>query len=384
MADTTLSEQLHSELDGLLQIGYPDDAAQRRMLLRSWLVHESRAAGLKSGDAASAEQWQSITARCRYYAAQELLVQHAARQRGLDGDEREDLLIYLQDQLLRDDFKRLRQYSAERGAALRTWLGHVLKNITLDFLRQRQRLNKQLIRGMEVDGSGDVLVGGEAVVQPEATEPSAAEHYSQFELQQLLQDLFADSEASTATADGARDRLRVALSLQASERLFLKMVYVSGLNPEEAGERLSLSKNAAYGLQRRLLDRIASACKTVGLYADLQELADGGEVNVAVEMNGQIRRLPPSRLRHFSKSSARSCQVWLIQNGEPEQHEVNEAFGSVHRRLYASCSLVQSAESIVDEHLLALHGSDAELHDMTQRFAVNSRYIRPLRALLQG
>jgi RNA polymerase sigma factor (sigma-70 family) len=87
---------------------------------------------LGATDPASRElAWQ------RFVAGYSDLILSAARSLGGDEDACMDRYAFVLDQLKRDDCRRLRNYSGDRGARFTTWLVVVVRRLSLDEYRQR-------------------------------------------------------------------------------------------------------------------------------------------------------------------------------------------------------------------------------------------------------
>ena len=120
--------------------------------------------------------------------------------------------------VLKDDFKKLRQFRGDRGCSLASWLRVVAARLTIDFLRQ------QGLRTVEVPDS-----------LPSA-EPDPP-------------DSLMDNEQAA--------RLSQALEkLSPRDRLFLEFYYRKGLSPEEIAAILKVSVSAAYTHKSRILAKL--------------------------------------------------------------------------------------------------------------------------------
>lgn len=375
---------LMEQLDVLLAIGYPDDPEARQQMALAWLKQECRNTGAQSFEEVSAVQWEAIAARCRYYAAQEFLSMQCALQRSLSANRREDLLLYLQDQLMRHNFSRLQQYDADKGASLKTWLGHVVANLIRDFFRKINHQKTVVVSEVSGD-SGEWPEFEDEVVG----EGSAPEQQAEADgLEDILSLLFSTDEAETNHSGlSLRVKLAKELSLTAEEQLFLKLIYVSDLNPEDAGLKLGLSKHAAYGKHRRLLEKVAEACKAAGVYQELQSLISYGEPRLEVEANKQKFLLEPKHIRHIQKDGLHQSRVTCLLPADATltTTQAHKSFGDIHRYFYAYASLIQDKESVVDEHVEELKERPAAVvvSDLPEPLAVNSRYVRVIKRVLR-
>lgn len=104
-------------------------------------------------------------------------------------------------------------------------------------------------------------------------------------LLKAVAELLMPEDAAAGAALAADDRLPVAalrrlrdtLTFAPEERLLLRLVYREGLPATEAGRRLGLNPHQTHGRLRRLLERIRSALRAVGLDRALAELLENAE-----------------------------------------------------------------------------------------------------------
>ena len=130
----------------------------------------------------------------------------------------EDLFQEFFLSILREDFRKLRQFWGDRGCSLASWLSFLAARLTIDFFRNQRPPTVEV---------PDSLPS----VQPD---PS---------------DSLMDTEQAS--------RLSQALEgLPPRDRLFLELYYRKGLSPEEIAAILKVSVSAVYTQKSRILAKL--------------------------------------------------------------------------------------------------------------------------------
>lgn len=145
------------------------------------------------------------------------------------GEDLDDLVGDVWVTLLRDDLRKLRQYDAERGFRIASFIGLVATNTTIDHLRSRQ---------------------------VEATP-----------LDQVMEDYA--SLAQAAPRDTVEDReqaelARTALSrLSTDERAFVYEVFHAERSPEELARTLGVTTNTIYSRKFKIREKLQRIVATL-------------------------------------------------------------------------------------------------------------------------
>ena len=128
--------------------------------------------------------------------------------------------------ILKDDFKKLRQFRGDRGCSLASWLRVVASRLTIDYLRgQKQR---------------DV----EATENLSAEQPDPPDSLLNYEQEALL------SKALEA--------------LSPRERILIDLVYRQSLSPEDVASILKISVGALYTQKSRVLYKLQETLRKTG------------------------------------------------------------------------------------------------------------------------
>lgn len=139
----------------------------------------------------------------------------------------EDLFQDFFVSVLRDDFKKLREFRGERGCTLASWLRMVATRLTIDFLRKTKNYTVGAIEPAPVnaaDPSGELI---------------------RKEKEKLMAQLIR--------------------TLPAADRLLIDLSFREELAPEDIAVILGTSINAVYTRKSRILAKLKEAIKQVEL-----------------------------------------------------------------------------------------------------------------------
>jgi len=140
-------------------------------------------------------------------------------------DQVEDLFQEFFLSILRDDFKKLRQFKGERRCSLASWIRVIAARLTIDFLRKQESSKVEVTNNIPLEGSDPPL----AVTQREEEE-------------MLLQTL---------------------QSLSPRDRIFIDLCFRQGLPPDDIAAILKISVNAVYTQKSRILDKLRETLKKI-------------------------------------------------------------------------------------------------------------------------
>ena len=139
-------------------------------------------------------------------------------------DDLDDLVGDVWLQLLRDDMKKLRQYDAERGFRIASFIGLVATNTTIDHLRSRQ---------------------AEATPLDQITEDYAS------------LTLVAEAPSEMVEREEQAQLVRSALGrLSPDERKFVVEVFHAERAPEELAKQLGITTNTVYSRKFKIREKL--------------------------------------------------------------------------------------------------------------------------------
>jgi RNA polymerase sigma-70 factor (ECF subfamily) len=133
-------------------------------------------------------------------------------------DHVEDLYQEFFLAVIRDDFKKLRQFKGDRGCSLASWVRLVAARLTIDFLRKEEVSPIETSNGLSVDQRGSL-------------------------------DSLIDEEQERLLSQALE-------TLLPRDSIFVDLYYRQGLPPEEMAKILGVSVSAVYTQKSRLQDKL--------------------------------------------------------------------------------------------------------------------------------
>ncbi len=143
------------------------------------------------------------------------------------GDVVEDLFQDFFLSLIRDNFKKLRQFKGDRGCSLASWLRVIASRQTIDFLRRQEASTARAVGNSPYD----------------LHDPTGS---------------LIDQEKNKLVS-------QVLETLPPRDRLFIQLYFQRSLPPKEIASVLRVSVSAVYTQKSRLLDKLREALNKAGV-----------------------------------------------------------------------------------------------------------------------
>jgi hypothetical protein len=285
---------------------------------------------------------ETVASRALYYACHDLVTLLAHKYVKGDLIAREEAVLYAQERLQRDDFRRIRGFDPGNGAAFRTYIWQVISNLMIDFARARHRL-------VDTRQAADGALEGD-VQSPPAPETFLAD--------QQLSDVLAAilHEGSPAAALGSlRERLREHLDLSSTERLFLKAMFRYDMSVEEVRELpgFEMPRGEAWRFYYRVMDRLLDAFKDAGVLPALRHLMDEREPSLEVVIEHRPTSSPVGSIACLRQRDGRTSWCHLLRGGATVTGIVMESFPKLRARLAPWFSPINATTLVADEVLAA-------------------------------
>ena len=179
-------------------------------------------AGCLKGDKAAWDAFVLQYSSLVFHTIKRTLVRYHAE---LRDDEIEDLHQEFFVAIVRDDYKKLRQFRGDKGCSLASWLRVIAARLTIDFLRNRGPMSVEVT---------------DAVTQDD---PDAGGALISAEQERLLADAIQ--------------------TLSPRDRILIDLAYRQGLPPEEIAAILKTSVGAVYTQKSRVLDKLRDALRNI-------------------------------------------------------------------------------------------------------------------------
>lgn len=390
------TEDLAAKLDALLRIRYGDDdqRAHRRSLaaqllaneLRRWQPSMKSTAGLDEVlDGArrlSSEALTQVRRRVLFYACDDLIALLVHKRIRGDAIAREEAVLYVQDRLQRDDFRRIELYQGNRGASFVTYMWQVVNNLLLDFLRaygkqSERRSDIALDNAMSAHSLDDIDTNAERNVQAE-------------QLRELLAETMSDV-GDAERAHSMRARLRDYLQLTSRERVFLKAMFQYDMSVAEicALPGFDMSPAEAYRCYYGIMEKLIEAFKKAGLVNALHSMVSDAMPQTVVAIEGEVCRVAANRIFYLVHADRVSTDCHVRWRGSTRPGSIRDSFGKTFKRLSAFFSRIDSATALSDDVLAAMQpqwqvNGEVRIEGVARTFRIGARYLTELKRRFCG
>jgi hypothetical protein len=329
---------LEATLASLPIAGTTEQGASERRA-RELVEHELQHAGLQSStiEGLSEEQRAILHNRCLYYGCQDLVAILAHKRIRGDVIAREEAVLYVQDRLQRDDFRRIGNFDPENRATFKTYIWHVINNLLIDFSRSRAA------RSPRDDGAAQTSsADAESMVTDE-------------QMRELVAEALLEDSAAIDGMRGLRERLREHLRLTSSERLFLKALFQFDMSIEEVRRLPSfeMGKSEAWRFYYDLMDRLLEAFKEAGVLGTMRALVSESELHVTVSIAARQVSLAVTKIYCVKQGDADSARCHASWQGDTVLGVIEESFPKLKKQLAPWFTAVNPTTLVSDELLAA-------------------------------
>jgi hypothetical protein len=350
---------LAATLEALLRVRYADEAQQwhRAALAAGYIGNELRKVmprlatpySLEGLIAAAVElQVADIDAlrnRCLFYACDDLITLLANKKIRGDAIAREEAVLYVQDRLQRDDFRRIRSFSSERGASFATYMWQVVNNLLLDFLRARSKHRELSADSLDAHAAGDIA-------NDDTVSPSAEAEHSIQQLREALAELMDERRAADALHP-VRERLRQHLKLTSKDRVFLKALFQYDLTMNEirALPGFDMSTGEIYRFYYRIVEQLLEAFKDAGVLENMRALVSDAAPRVSLSIDGRAVTLAATLIYYLEQLDRRSTGCHAHWQDRPMPGVIDESFSKLCKRLSAYFTAIDAKTAVADRVL---------------------------------
>jgi len=328
-----------------------------------------------------------IRHRCLFYGCDDLIALLVGKRIRTDAIAREEAVLYIQDRLQRDDFRRIRSFQTDRGASFVTYMWQVVNNLLLDFLRARSKLPTKLesIESESHDDSVQQAVDSDTA-HGLGTAASTVEtlHEAQ-QLHEMLVELMAESDA-TGVLQPIREQLRPHLKLSSKERVFLKAMFQYDLTINEIRELpgFAMSVNEAYRFYYRIMEQLLDSFKNAGILDSMRSLVSAAAPRVSLSANGNMVTVPATGIYYLEQFDRASTRCHIDWQGATVLGTIHESFSKLSKRLAAYFSPIDATTAVADKILAASSGQWAgtgvlHITGIGRTFRIGKRYLVALR-----
>lgn len=335
------AEQFRRELEATLAslpaAGVVEPGALERRA-RDLVDHELQRGGLHSStiEGLSEEQRSILRNRCLYYGCQDLVTILAHKRIRGDMIAREEAVLYVQDRLQRDDFRRIGSFDPQNRASFKTYIWHVINNLLIDFSRSRAA------KSPRDDDAQAVSADAESIV-------------TDGQMRELVAEALLDESAGISTMHGLRERLRQYLNLTSSERLFLKALFQFDMSIEEVRRlpTFEMGKSEAWRLYYDLMERLLETFKEAGVLGTMRALVNDRELRLTVSIAARPVTLAVTNIYCVKQGDADSARCHARWQGNTVLGVIEESFPKLRKQLAPWFTAVNPTTLVSDELLAA-------------------------------
>lgn len=352
--------EIAATLDALLRVRYPADAdhPNRNAMIISLLSNEInryRATPLKATSleeifAVSALASRDVTLirnRCLFYGCDSLIGFLVNKRIRYDVIAREEAVLYVQDRLQRDDFRRIHSFQVERGANFVTYIWQVINNLLLDFLRAHGKHRSQPAESEDASNGDSESC---AAYQPAVDSLVEGEK---------LRELLVEAMSSERVDDvhPLRERLRRHLALSSKERIFLKALFQYDMSLAEICELpgFAMSTGEAYRFYYRVMDQLRNAFKSAGVLDAMRDLVSEAAPRITVTLAGERAVVAATRIPYLQQLDRSLTGCHADWKGAVIPGTIHESFNKVSKRLAAYFTPIDSTTAVSDTVLATTH-----------------------------
>jgi hypothetical protein len=394
-------------LDALLRVRYASDAdqAQRDKLALDFLRNEARRYRPKLATVRSLDELFSqagdlqppdlevIRNRCLFYGCDNLIALLARKRVGNDVIAREEAMLYVQDRLQRDDFRRIRSFRPERGASFVTYMWQVINNLLLDFVRAHRKLPTKV--GVQSDAPELALEhavshdSGSTSMDSVPHEPSADTAVESHQLHDMLAELMTEASSTADKLHPIRERLRPHLNLTSKERVFVRALFQYDMTINEVRELpvFAMNVNEAYRFYYRIMDQLLAAFKAAGILDSMRSLVSDVAPRVSVSIAGEVITVAATRIHYLEELDRGSTRCHADWQGTTASGVIGESFSKLSKRLAAYFSHIDSTTAVADKILAATYrdwsnatGAALRIAGVPRSFEIAKRQLPELKA----
>jgi DNA-directed RNA polymerase specialized sigma24 family protein len=357
---------LEGMLDSILSVRFADTNKDERAL--QLLNHEARRLQPRSALHSREDLIAALATlpdvgllelrrRVLYYACHDLITILAHRHVRRDAIEREDAVLYVQDRLQRDDFRRIDAFDPAHGTSFRTYMWQVISRLLIDFRRSRSGGPQP-----HAADSAD-LVDGSADADAQLNEQQLGE---------LVGALLRDDASDGANSMSAlRSLLRKHLSLTSQERLFLKALFQHDMAIDEIRQLpgFRMTSGEAWRFYYRTLDRLLESFKDAGALTAMRNLIGASEPALTVSIDERTVKIEVRRILYVRQHDDESSHCHVQWQGQTVAALIRESFSRLQKTLAPWFTAVNATTLVADEQLAAAAGQWNSRHPPTLTLA---------------
>ena len=292
---------------------------------------------------------RDVENRCLFYACEELTRYLAKRKIKTNAIMLEEAVLYVQDRLFKDNFRRIKHYQADREVKFKTYIWQVINNLLIDFIRRHnsQKAKEGFTELTDIETLGDS--GTANLETPEV-------QFDQDRIHDAIQSILIDKDESQGiSASALHQKIRPYLQLSHYERLFLRSMFVHDLSIAEVRRlpMFNMAQNEAYRFYYDLMQKLLEVFKQADVVDELT-LAISGQSLVQVIVNDSQLSFAMEKIVCLQHYSSEQTKCHIAQGSQVITGYIEERLSAVKKQLKSGFSEVDGDTLVADPLLRRL------------------------------
>ena len=301
-----------------------------------------------------------------YFASEELIFLLATAKIRDDVLLKEEAILYVQERLYRDNFRRISAYDSQKNASFNTYIHNVISNLIIDFCRKSQRDDAKKRYIDEYSFSEYGVSEQELSESSDLNSPEMDDIIDQQKMSHIVHALMeSDSENTVLELNNFRQKIRENLNLSAKDRVFLKALYQYDMKINDVRKLpgMNMSTNEAYRYYHEIMLRISRTFRRAGIFRDMRlifnevlptltvrmeskEVDGPSEVNSLSEMEKVI-----TDLLYFTYHNIHQSKCYIMIDNELREGWLEGSVKELHKQYQYFTSMLSSKVSVTDDQV---------------------------------
>ncbi len=222
--------------------------------------------------ALSEKDLAKIRLHCLFYSSGELVNYIAGKRIGKNTLFYEEAVLYAQEKLYANNFRRIRYYDKNKGASYKTYIWNVIKNLLTDFLIKKNKETEREISYEDIDyvafsEKADLFLGSDEGVCIDKAR-----------LLSMVKNITLGKQYSVEyqPSENILEKVSTGIGLTEKDRVFLNALCEHELNINKVRKfpDLNMGQSEAYRLYHDIIKRLRHGYKSAGVYDDVKSVLE--------------------------------------------------------------------------------------------------------------
>ena len=394
-------ELLFSNIESILSARYSGDKQSvfRETLATSYIASAlscatASAPSAKDKDSVSnvlaelaEEQYDRVENQSLYFATEELVYVIVGHKIKHDAIKKEEGILYIQDRLQRDDFRRVASFDPQASASYKTYITHVINNLLIDFVRMWQRQSQLLSNEAGLAYAEDLDVAERTDSPFEQATQTMDQLRTDEQIDEFIK-VFLEQPDPDAIIEknDVRQRLRETVSLTAKEKVFLRALFQYEMNINQVRQLpgFNYSVNEAYSYYNNIIEKIAVAFRKAGVFHELRDIFSPLVPKIKVREGAEELTKYVTDVVYLQKVAQDKTHCFLVDNDDVAQFEILDSIKAVQKQFKFYMSVISANTVVGDDHVEKVIKTETpfsvsvRLFRVSESFKVGKSYLEQI------